>query len=69
MPLSPQTVCDNLDHIEEVDLVEGATYREQAYSLLTDDTVSTNLKEEVCDHLNRANQLQALATVNPDESY
>ncbi|MGK7888194.1 MAG: hypothetical protein AB4042_02605 [Leptolyngbyaceae cyanobacterium] len=69
MPLSPQTVCDNLDHIEDVDLVEGATYREQAYTVLTDDAVSTTVKEEVCEHLNRANQLQALTTVNPDESY
>jgi len=66
---SPQTVCEHLDHIADVDIEEGASYREEAYTALTDEAVSSGWKEEICDHLNRANQLQALAKVGPDESY
>ena len=69
MTLSPQAVYENLSHLSEVDLVVGASYRQQAYELITDDAISPSWKERICDRLNRANQLQALTTVNPDESY
>ena len=69
MTLSPQTVYENLSHLAEVDMVVGASYRQQAFELLTDDAISPTWKERICDRLNRANQLQALSTVGPDESY
>ena len=69
MTLSPQVVYDNLSHLGEVDVVVGASYREQAYVVLTDEEISARWKEVICDRLNRVNQLQALSTVGPDESY
>lgn len=69
MALSPQAVYENLSHLAEVDIVIGASYRQQAFEMLTDNGISPTWKERICDRLNRANQLQALSTVSPDESY
>lgn len=67
--LSPQKVYDNLTHLEEVDAVRGASYRKQAFEVLTNPNVNPSWKQAIGDRLNQSNRLLALLTVEPDESY
>ncbi|MBE9136219.1 hypothetical protein IQ254_03210 [Nodosilinea sp. LEGE 07088] len=65
----PKDVLEHLKHLEEVDTVQSAEYREEAQEILADDTISLKVRREVADRLNQANHDLALHTVAPDESY
>ncbi|MDB9314596.1 hypothetical protein PN462_15905 [Spirulina sp. CS-785/01] len=67
--LSPQTVYEHLSHLDEADSVHGASYRQEAFEVLSDPKISLKWKTIICDRLLQANQLLALLTVEPDESY
>lgn len=63
---TPKEVLAHLQHIDEVDVVEGASYREEAQEILADDTVSLKWRKAIADRLNQANHALALHTVTED---
>lgn len=66
---TPKDVLEHLKHLEDVDTVRSAEYREEAQAVLADETISLKLRRAIADRLNRANHDLALHTVAPDESY
>ncbi len=69
MNLSPQTVYDNLQQLEQVDHVKSATYREMAQEVLADPNVSLQWREAIADRLNSANRQLGLQMANENDSY
>ena len=68
--LSPQTVYENLTLLDDDNALSSATYREQAWEVLADPSVSLSWRQAIADRLNRANRNLALLTVGPeDDSY
>ncbi|MCG8366501.1 MAG: hypothetical protein MJA27_24600 [Pseudanabaenales cyanobacterium] len=67
--VSPRTVYDNLQLLEQVDTSRSALYRRQAQDVLADPNVSLSWRQAIADRLNRANHLLALLTVGGDDSY
>lgn len=68
--LSPQTVYENLTLLDDDNALSSATYREQAFEVLADPSVSLSWRQAIADRLNRANRLLALLTVgSEDDSY
>ncbi|MEY3300366.1 MAG: hypothetical protein RLZZ597_3626 [Cyanobacteriota bacterium] len=66
---TPKEVLSHLQHIDEVDAVQGAVYREEAQDVLADDHVSLKWRKAIADRLNQANHDLALHTVSSEESY
>ncbi|MEM8605007.1 MAG: hypothetical protein AAGF24_14370 [Cyanobacteria bacterium P01_H01_bin.121] len=66
---SPKTVYEHLQKLEDADAEHSAVYRKEAYDVITNPAVSDDWQEKICDRLNRANQVIALSTVEPGESY
>ncbi|MEO1093718.1 MAG: hypothetical protein AAFX01_02310 [Cyanobacteria bacterium J06638_28] len=69
MQLSPKAVCKQLDHIDDVDTVDSATYREQAIAVLADMHVSLKWRQAVANRLDEADHRLAIRTVDSDDSY
>ncbi|NJK40561.1 MAG: hypothetical protein HC934_02855 [Acaryochloridaceae cyanobacterium SU_2_1] len=67
--LSPQAVYDHLNHLDQVDLVESARYREMAQTLLADPQVSLSWRQAIADRLNQANCNLGLQTASDNDSY
>lgn len=63
---TPKEVFAHLQHIEDVDAVQGAAYREEAQEVLADDQVSLKWRKAIADRLNQANHDLALHTVTED---
>ena len=57
MPESVAKVCTNLETIDQVDLVTGAIYRQEAQEILATPTVALTDRTAVADSLVTANQL------------
>lgn len=68
-PLSPQSVYENLDLLEQVDVSQSADYREQAQEILADPEVSMTWRQAIADRLRQANLLLAKRTVTSGDSY
>jgi hypothetical protein len=66
---TPKVVYDHLKHIEEVDSLKSAIYREEAIEVLADDSVSLKWRLAIADRLNDANHLLALRTAGGEDSY
>jgi hypothetical protein len=62
-------VCNNLETIDQVDLVTGATYRQEAQEILATPTVALPDRTAVADSLVVANQFLTSKTVLKDDSY
>ncbi|MGF1602564.1 MAG: hypothetical protein ACFCU8_11185 [Thermosynechococcaceae cyanobacterium] len=69
MSLSPQTVYDNLQQLEQVDRVKSATYRQMAQEILADLSVSPKWREAIAERLNAANRQLGLQMANENDSY
>jgi hypothetical protein len=69
MPISPQTVYDNLRLLENVDVVRSAFYRQQAQEVLADSRISLRWRQAIADRLIQANHLLEMRTVGKDDSY
>lgn len=71
--LAPEVVYEHLQHLDEVDPVQGASYRQEAIEVITDNTISPQWQAAICDRLNEANHDLALSDQShiPDreESY
>lgn len=67
--LSPQTVYDNLNLLEQVDPIESARYREMAQALLADPQVSLSWREAIAERLNQANRNLGIQTASDNDSY
>jgi hypothetical protein len=67
--ISPQTVYDNLNFLEQGDVVKSATYRQLAQEVLADPQVSLNWRQRIAERLSQANVLLAMLTVGKDDSY
>ncbi len=67
--VSPQTVYENLNQIDQVDLTTSAEYREMAQDVLADSDVNCDVREAIADRLNQANQQLTNLTVSKTDSY
>ena len=67
--VSPQTVYENLDQLDRVDLTTSAEYREMAQEVLADHEVNCDVREAIADRLNQANQQLTNTTVSKTDSY
>ena len=67
--LSPQVVYNHLQDIDKVALEQSAAYREEAYEVITDETISRQWQESISDRLNQANHDLAFSNVESEESY
>ena len=72
MPISPNTtdtICRDLQNIDEVDPVTGAVYRERAQDILATPSIALKTRKAIAEQLIQANQELALETVSSEESY
>ena len=67
--VSPQTVYENLNQLDQVDLTTSAEYREMAQDILADSEVNCDVREAIADRLNQANQQLTTLTVSKTDSY
>ena len=67
--VSPETVYENLNQLDQVDLTTSAEYREMAQEVLADTDVSKDVREAIADRLNQANQQLINTTVSKTDSY
>lgn len=66
---SPETVYENLNQLDQVDLTTSAEYREMAQDVLADSEVARDVREAIADRLNQANQQLINTTVSKTDSY
>lgn len=67
--VSPETVYENLNQLDQVDLTTSAVYREMAQDVLADSEVNPDVREAIADRLNKANQQLTSTTVSKTDSY
>lgn len=67
--ISLQTVYDNLNLLEHVDVLESALYRQRAQDILADPDISLSWRQAIAERLHQANRLLAMFTVGQDDSY
>ncbi len=67
--VSPETVYENLNKLDQVDLTTSAEYREMAQDVLADADVNKDVREAIADRLNQANQQLINTTVSKTDSY
>jgi hypothetical protein len=67
--VSPQTVYENLNQLDRVDLTTSAEYREMAQDVLADPEANCDVREAIADRLNQANQQLTNTTVSKTDSY
>jgi Fe2+ or Zn2+ uptake regulation protein len=68
--LSPETVYNDLDQLEQVDTARSASYRQKAQEILADMKVSLSWRQAIFDRLNQANHFLGLKAVGKnDDSY
>lgn len=67
--VSPQTVYENLNQLDQVDLTTSAEYREMAQDVLADSDINKDVREAIADRLNQANQQLTNTTVSKTDSY
>jgi hypothetical protein len=67
--VSPETVYENLNQLDQVDLTTSAEYREMAQEVLADADVSEDVRSAIADRLNQANQQLINTTVSKTDSY
>ncbi len=67
--LSPKEICKQLGHMDEVDTVDSATYRQQAIAVLSDLHVSLKWRQAIAHRLDEADHLLAIRTVEGEDSY
>jgi hypothetical protein len=67
--VSPQTVYENLNSLEQGDIVKSAVYRQLAQDVLADPQVSLNWRQMIAERLSQANNLLTMLTVSGDDSY
>jgi truncated hemoglobin YjbI len=67
--VSPETVYENLNQLDQVDLTTSAVYREMAQDVLADIDINKDVREAIADRLNQANQQLTNNTVSKTDSY
>jgi hypothetical protein len=67
--LPPELVYEHLEHIAEVDPAEGASYRQEAFEVITDESVSPQWQTAICDRLNEVNHELTFSQTGKEESY
>ncbi|PZU96680.1 MAG: hypothetical protein DCE90_08485 [Pseudanabaena sp.] len=67
--VSPETVYENLNQLDQVDLTTSAEYREMAQDVLADVEINKDVREAIADRLNQANQQLTNNTVSKTDSY
>jgi hypothetical protein len=66
---TPKEVFEHLEKLEQGDIVQSASYREEAQDILADSRVSLKWRQAIADRLNQANHDLALHTVSSEDSY
>jgi len=67
--VSPQTVYNSLDQLDQIDVAASAAMRQQAQAVLADGEVSLDLRQEIAERLSQANSLLSKRTVTGGDSY
>jgi hypothetical protein len=67
--VSLETVYENLNKLDQVDLTTSAEYREMAQDILADSDINKDVREAIADRLNQANQQLINTTVSKTDSY
>lgn len=68
--VSPQTVYDNLQNLDNGSVTDSAACRQLAQEVLANTDISLNWREAIAERLNHANQLLGIQTVGSrDDSY
>jgi len=67
--VSPQTVYNSLDQLDQIDVTASAAMRQQAQAVLADGEVSLDLRQEIAERLSQANSLLSKRTVTGGDSY
>lgn len=67
--VSLETIYENLNQLDQVDLTTSAIYREMAQEVLADSAVNCEVREAIADRLNQANQQLINTTVSKTDSY
>jgi Fe2+ or Zn2+ uptake regulation protein len=66
--LSPQTVYDNLDLLDRVDVARSAHYRQQAIEILSDLQVSLSWRQAIASRLDNADHLLAMQSPGAEDN-
>lgn len=67
--VSVETIYENLNNLDQVDLTTSAEYREMAQEVLADSHIDCGVREAIADRLNQANQQLINTTVSKTDSY
>jgi hypothetical protein len=69
MPIALETIYAELKKLDQLDIVEGAIYREQAQAILANPSIALKVRTAIADLLFQANQQLMLKTVGGEDSY
>jgi hypothetical protein len=69
MAISIRKVYANLKHIDEVDLVTGAIYRQLAQDVLAESKISLGRRMVIANYLMQANQFLGMQSASNGDSY
>ncbi|PSB04610.1 hypothetical protein [Merismopedia glauca] len=64
--ISPQTIYDNLEFIDRIDIAQSAAYRQLAVEALADPELSLEWRKAIADRLNQANNELTIHLVEED---
>ncbi len=66
---SPQTIYDDLQLLDQMDVSKSADLRQQAQEILANLGISLNWRQAIAERLNQANHSLELLTVGMEDSY
>jgi hypothetical protein len=69
MTISARKVYANLKHIDEVDFVTGAIYRQLAQDVLAESKISLGRRMVIANRLAQANHFLGMTTASNGDSY
>ncbi|MCY7391954.1 MAG: hypothetical protein LH647_10840 [Leptolyngbyaceae cyanobacterium CAN_BIN12] len=69
MAINVRQVYANLKHIDEVDSVTGAQYRQSAQEVLSESSISLARRMVIADRLMEANHFLGMQTTTNGDSY
>jgi DNA-directed RNA polymerase subunit F len=64
-----EELCTELEHLDQVDAVEGAKCRERVQEIFANPSIAVRIKTAIADLLMQANQTLVLKTVEGEDSY
>jgi hypothetical protein len=69
MSISPETVYENLNLLDKVDVTTSALYRQQAQEILANQKISLQWRQKIADRLYQANNRLTMVNIADNDSY